>query len=505
MIEITRNPAAAERTDFDLIVIGGGVYGLTLTLEAARRGYKPLLLEQHDFNAGTSWNSLRIVHGGLRYLQSMDLRRFFESVSERRWFFRHFPDLVDVLPCLMPLYNRGMKRRATMFAALRLNDTLSLRRNVGVNDDARLPNAKIINAAKTRNLFPGVDRTGLKGAANWFDGVMVHHQRLMMETLRWAIHAGATALNYCRADGATVHGGDVTGVEATDTTTGQNHAFAAPVVINATGPRAANFAATLDAEPTQHPKQLAELFRPSLAFNLLLDHPPLSDHAVAIEPRVATNPQNNGGKPRTYFVLPWTVNGTPRVLAGTFHAPLTPDTNKPKPNDAQVHEFLADLNAASPGLALNHKHVLRIYAGLLPAENPNHEATAHRPLWVDHGQRGGPVGAFSISGVKYTTARLVGEQTLRRIYGSKLRDLQNDTQRPPAEASLDFHTYRTNQGTPGYEDALRRIASLESAVYLDDMLHRRSDWGADPAAEEQARDDLRRILDLPDVPPEAVP
>ncbi|MEM1445437.1 MAG: FAD-dependent oxidoreductase [Planctomycetota bacterium] len=501
MIEIARNPAAAEGTDFDLIVVGGGVYGLTLTLEAARRGYRPLLLEQNDFNAGTSWNSLRIVHGGLRYLQSLDLRRFFESVSERRWFFQHFPDLVGVLPCLMPLYNRGMKRRATMFAALKLNDTLSLRRNVGVNDDVHLPHAKLMSTAQTQNMFPGVDRDGLKGAANWFDGVMLHHQRLMMETLRWAVHAGATALNYCRADAATVHGGDVTGVEATDRVTGKTHTFSAPVVVNAAGPSAADFARTLDAKADVKPEELVELFRPSLAFNLLLDHAPLSSHAVAIEPKTPTNPQSNGGKPRTYFVLPWTVDGQPRVLAGTFHAPLEPSTTKPEPTEAQIHEFLADLNAASPGLSLQRAQVMRIYAGLLPAEQPNHEATAHRPVWVDHGQRGGPVGAFSVSGVKYTTARLVGEQTLRRVFGSKLRDVADDAQRPPAEESLDFHTYRTNRETPGYEDAVRRVATLESAVYLDDMLHRRSDWGADPAAEAEAREDLRRILNLPEAPP----
>ncbi len=515
VIEITRNPAAAEQTDFDLIVVGGGVYGLTLTLEAARRGYRPLLLEQHDYNSATSWNSLRIVHGGLRYLQSLDLRRFFESVHERRWFLRHFPDLVGVLPCLMPLYNRGMKRRAAMFAALKLNDTLSFRRNVRVPEQVHLPNAKLVDAERVKRLFPGVDQAGLKGGANWFDGVMVHHQRLMIETLRWASDAGATALNYCRAQAITTHGGAVTGVEATDTTTGRTHAFTAPVVINATGPSAADFARTLDNEPDADPDELAELFRPSLAFNLLLDHPPLSNHALALEPKTAANPRSHpsggGGKPRTYFVLPWNVNGKPRILAGTFHAPLAPNTTQPRPTEAQIHEFLTDLNAVSPGsprsatvgLNLQRHHVLRIYAGLLPAEKPRSEHTAHRPVWIDHGQRGGPVGAFSISGVKYTTARLVGEQTLRRVYGNKLNELRHDAVRPPAETALDFHTYPTNAQRPGYQDHLRRIAALESAVYLDDILHRRSDWAADPAAEDQARDDLRRILDLPDAPEEA--
>ncbi|MEM8783605.1 MAG: FAD-dependent oxidoreductase [Planctomycetota bacterium] len=505
MIHIHRQPAAAEQQDFDLVVVGGGVYGLTLTLEAARRGYRPLLLEQHDFNAGTSWNSLRIVHGGLRYLQSLDLRRFFESVHERRWFFRHFPDLVRVLPCLMPLYNRGMKRRATMLAALKLNDTLSVRRNAGVEAGAQLPNAKLVTTRQVQELFANVDRDGLKGGANWFDGVMVHHQRLMIETLRWAVSAGATALNYCRADAVTTHGGAVTGVEATDRTTGQTHVFSAPVVVNVAGPHAAAFARTLDAEPTHRPDELAQLFRPSLAFNLLLDREPLSTHALALEPKAATNPRSNGGKPRTYFVLPWTVNDEPRTLAGTFHAPLPADATRPEPSEAQVQEFLADLNAACPGLGLQRHQVLRVYAGLLPAQRPRVEHTAHRPAWINHDERGGPLGAISVSGVKYTTARLVGEQTLRRVYGNKLRPIAESAKRPPAEQALDFHAYRTRTRRAGFEEDVKRVAALESAVCLDDILHRRTDWGADPAAEAEARDELRSILDLPDAPPPTPP
>ena len=88
---IARRPNRAAKETYDLIVVGGGVYGIALLLEAARRGMKPLLLEQSDFGSETSWNSLRIVHGGLRYLQSLDLPRFFESVGERRWFLRQPP------------------------------------------------------------------------------------------------------------------------------------------------------------------------------------------------------------------------------------------------------------------------------------------------------------------------------------------------------------------------------------------------------------------------------
>ena len=95
---------------FDLVIIGGGIYGAMLQLYAAAAGLKSALIDRGDFGAETSFNSLRILHGGLRYIQSLDLRRSRESIREQRWFLGKFPDLVRPLPCLLPLYKRGWRR-----------------------------------------------------------------------------------------------------------------------------------------------------------------------------------------------------------------------------------------------------------------------------------------------------------------------------------------------------------------------------------------------------------
>ena len=129
MSEIIREPLDAVKKKYDLIIIGGGIYGTMLSLEASRRGLLSLLLERDDFGQHTSFNSLRIIHGGLRYLQSLDLHRFRESVSERKWFLKTFPHLIKTLPCLMPLYGNGLYHPFVLRTALLMNDILSYNRN----------------------------------------------------------------------------------------------------------------------------------------------------------------------------------------------------------------------------------------------------------------------------------------------------------------------------------------------------------------------------------------
>ena len=94
MTTIIREPASAAKINYDLIIIGGGIYGVLTAYEASKRGLKSLLLERADFGGETTFNCLRTLHGGFRYLQKMDLYRFYESVAERSWFLQNFPDLL---------------------------------------------------------------------------------------------------------------------------------------------------------------------------------------------------------------------------------------------------------------------------------------------------------------------------------------------------------------------------------------------------------------------------
>jgi glycerol-3-phosphate dehydrogenase len=454
---IRRDTATAEKTPFDLIIVGAGIHGVMLALEAGLRGKRSLLLEKDDFNGATSWNHLRTIHGGLRYLQSLDLPRYFESVAERRWFLANFPALVEALPCLMPLYGRGLKRASIMRAALLLNDVLSLGRNRGVVPSRHLCRGRIVGRRFTREAFPAVERRGLQGSALWFDGAAPEHQRLVMELLRWACALGGTALNYVQAEGLLQHNAQARGVRTRDVLTDTIHEFRAPVVVNAAGPWCRELAQKFDRD---HP---ALFLSRLLLFNILFKRKALSEFALALVP-----PQRPG---HTYFVHNW----KGRMLAGTGEA-LLDENASPLPQPGHIATFLAEMNDAVPELSLQEKDIERVYPGILPTKPGGSQAS--REVIVNHGDHDGPSGLYSVSGAKYTTARYVADRTLRRIFP---RSTRQKSPVPPAEANsrrgcFPFDWDPATAGTA----ALSGIASLveeEAVVHLDDLLLRRCGLG----------------------------
>jgi glycerol-3-phosphate dehydrogenase len=455
---IRRDPATAEKAQFDLIVIGGGIHGIMLLLEAGLRNQRALLLEKDDFNGATSWNHLRTIHGGLRYLQSLDLPRYFESVAERRWFLANFPALVEALPCLMPLYGRGLKRASIMRAALLLNDVLSLGRNRGVDPSRHLSRGRIVGRRFTREAFPAVERRGLQGSALWFDGAAPEHQRLVMELLRWACALGGTTVNYVQAEGLLQHNAQARGVRARDVLTDTIHEFRAPVVVNAAGPWCRELAQKFDRD---HP---ALFRRRLLLFNILFKRKALSEFALALVP-----PQRPG---HTYFVHNW----KGRMLAGTGEVLLADESASPLPQPEHIAAFLAEMNDAVPELSLQEKDIERVYPGILPTTQGGSQA--RREVIVNHGDHDGPSGLYSVSGAKYTTARYVADRTLRRIFP---RAARQKSPTPPAEANSrrGCFPYDLDPATAG-PATLAGIAALveeEAVVHLDDLLFRRCGLG----------------------------
>ena len=238
-------------------------------------------------------------------------------------------------------------------------------------------------------------------------------------------------------------------------------------MINAAGPWSRDLARRFGDD---HPP----LFRPALAFNLLLDRPPLAQVAVAVEPRREAA--------QTYFCLP--LKGL--LLAGTSYAAVPEGTLEAAPREDQVAAFLADLNAAVPGLAAKPADVLQVYAGLLPARTAGTVDLASRELIVAHAR---PSGLVSVSGVKFTTARRVAQKTLEQAFGRSLPAIRAEATRP---LPMQDATGSPLDGPSEQVAArLRALVDEESVLALDDLLLRRMDStlaARDPGARTRVRE-----------------
>ncbi|MCP4157874.1 MAG: FAD-dependent oxidoreductase [bacterium] len=459
MIKIKRNVSECSEATYDLVIVGGGIYGVMLSLEAARRNLRSLLLAKDDYSGATSLNHLRTVHGGLRYLQSLDLHRFKESVSERKWFLKYFPHYVNPLPCLMPLYGKGLHRNIILRAGLMLNDILSINRNVSVRKDKRLPFGRILSPGKTKEVFPMVSPEGLTGSARWHDAAIQEYQRLVTTLLKQAVNAGASVLNYVEAKELLKESNHITGIRAKDQETGKDYHFNAPVVINAAGPWSRDMAEQFD-------RDHAPLFQKRLlVWNILFDREALSDHALGISTK------KGGG--HTYFFHPW----KNRLLVGTGEMVVEKSANETIVPDNEIEKFIDDMNKIVPGLNLAKNNIHRIYSGILPAREDG--SMAKREVVFNHASQGGPEGLYSVSGVKFTTARLVAEKTLVRIFPETEPLHHDEIMNTPSQTAISFD-YDWEPSNQEDMDLLKNIVENESVLHLSDLLLRRTSLADNP-------------------------
>jgi glycerol-3-phosphate dehydrogenase len=302
---------------------------------------------------------------------------------------------------------------------------------------------------------------GCNGAALWYDGFSREPGRLLLALLGSAAGAGASLANYCVAEELVMAGGGVSGAVVRDLLSGEVRTLRAGCVLNATGP-------WVD-ELTQMAgrSSATRLFHPSRAFNLVVPRLPF-DMAIGIPaPRAAA----------TYFIVPWGA----RSLIGTRHLPLQDSAGCMRIEAHEVAAFLEEINPALGPHRLSSADVLAVKAGLLPEEpgalHPPLRLQRHARI-VDHATEDGIAGLVSIVGVKWTTARLVAQQTVQRVCDKlQRRDL-------PSAGAHRMYALADSDPVPDVpfladcaagEATLVRAAREEMAVHLADAVMRRTD------------------------------
>jgi glycerol-3-phosphate dehydrogenase len=366
---VRREPGAAAGREFDVVVVGGGIYGAAAAWDAAQRGLATALVEREDFGAGASWNSLKTIHGGMRYLQKGDLRRLRQSARERRTLLAIAPQLVRPLPFFVPTYGHGLAGREALAIGLALNELLTADRNRGVAREGRIPPGFTEGASQALLRVPGLARRGLSGAAFFHDAQASSTERLTLAFVHAAADAGAACLNHAEAVSLLRFAGRVAGVAIRDTVADRTLELRARVVLNCAGPWCDDVLALAGVSRGRAP-----LLR---ARNLVLRRPPVVPFAV-------------GGRSagRFLFVVPWEGH----TMVGTSYEPAGDPPSDPL-------SFLDEAACAFPWAGLERGAVALVHEGLVPGHG-GATGLSTRPRLHDHEAEDALPGLVSVQGVK---------------------------------------------------------------------------------------------------------
>lgn len=408
-----RDPATLSKSEYDVLIIGGGIHGATIAWDAALRGLSVALIDKGDFVSGNSSNSLKTVHGGLRYLQQADFRRMRASIRERGLLMRLAPHLVYPLPFLLPTSGKLMKSKWLMHIGMAVNDIVGFNRNKLHKDPSKfIPKCRVISRKECLELAPGLDKSGVTGAAVWYDGQMHNSERLALEFILSAAKQGAEAANYIQANGFMLENGKVIGAKAKDLLTGDEFEIRSRLVINATGPRIDNTLGLIEN------RQAARSIQLSTAMNLIINREIVSKYAVGVRSRYQNS--DPGGKvyrgSRVLFLAPW--RGA--TIVGTQHRPFEGEPEGFSVTEEMITEFIDEINVAYPGAQIRRDEVAFVHQGLIPMDGTypklgEVKLTAHHKIH-DHEHEEGLAGLISVLGVKYTTARDVAERTVNLAF-----------------------------------------------------------------------------------------
>ena len=391
---MSRDLSALSARTFDVLVVGGGIYGLTIACDAAQRGLSVALVERDDFGSGASFNHLRTIHGGLRYLQTLDFKRSRESMIERRTLATIAPQMVRPLPFALPLYSSFTRGMTAMRAAFLLDRLIAFDRNQGVAETHQLPAGRVVSGDELRR-FRGLPDRNVTGAAVWYDYVTTEADRLTFSFALAAIESGAVLANHVEATALSVEGNRVVGVRARDVLGEHDFEVGARVTINATGGAADRLLAPLGA---------ATGIPMLKAMNLVTRR---DAGEAALGGRSASG--------RNLFLVPW----RGRALFGTWESatPCRPDDTGIVAAD--VAAFIRELNEAFPSLNLTGDDVTLVHRGIVPGVVTGEGIALEGHEQVrDHGRTGGGSlhGLVSVVGAKYTTARRVAERVTDGLF-----------------------------------------------------------------------------------------
>ena len=399
-----RELADLDTTSFDMVVIGGGITGVCVAREASATGMSVLVVDKGDFGSGTSSATTKYIHGGIRYLEHLEVAVVRESLRERRILALAAPHLVRQQRFLMPAWEWSRPAAPVLGLGIGLYGSLAYDRNKDVPTSLRIPRSGWLSKSVVSRDVPWLQTDGLRGAWAYYDTLNLFPERLLLEFLFTAVSAGATAVNYCRATALEFGemGDDgtrpVIGVRLRDSVTGSEVAVSAPLVVNAAGP-------WVD-EVLRGIRSSVRVLR-SKGVHVLLESIDGMRQKDAVFARAPS-----GGH---VIVSPW----MGRLLVGPTDTPMTEPVDESRALRSDVDLVLDTLNQtlAVDVAPVGRDEVIDTTVGVRPliaAGTGQTYGASRRHEIHDHGPEGYS-GLFSILGGKWTTGRATAEHLLRLL------------------------------------------------------------------------------------------
>jgi glycerol-3-phosphate dehydrogenase len=463
-------------TNWDMVIVGGGIIGAGILREAARLGIKALLIEQRDFAWGTSSRSSKMVHGGLRYISHGDIKLTRDSLMEREKLLREAPGLIERMGYYFTLRKGQFPGRILFSILLFLYDSL-----------AGIKNHQYFNKASVQKHFSGIGSNGLKGAMYYTDTV-TDDARLVLRVLQDAIEAGGCALNYVKADSLLKASGQVNGVVVENVETGEQLDIHCKSVINATGAWADRLRNEVNPEKRIRPLRGSHLVLPMAKL-------PVKDALTLFHPV----------DKRPVFIFPW--EGA--TVVGTTDLDHDRDLDEePVISERELNYLLEAVSALFPEHTLTRDDIISTWSGVRPvigsdeSRDPSKERRDHA-VWNDKG-------LVTVSGGKLTTFRLIaldainaaaqtlgnvaakeGDNTVFKTPGISVNDLAT-ANKPWAQRLIgrygQYARTLLDEAPPAERQPIentkfclaecRWAARNESVVHLDDLLLRRTRLGS---------------------------
>lgn len=381
-----------NRESFDVAVIGGGITGAGIALDAVSRGLKVALIEKRDFASGTSSRSSKLIHGGLRYLEQFQFSLVREALLERATLRKMAPHLSEPLRFLVPVYGAGTRsplggNRLKLRLGLGLYDLLAGSRNIARH--------RWISRDEALKLAPALESNNLKGAFLYYD-CLTDDARLVIEIIKEAASRGAVAANYARACGFIKVDDRIAGVEVEDALDQRRIRLRARVAVNATGVWSDEIARLADAGQRNK-------VRPSKGIHVVLPSEKFNNRTAVLIPSL--------GEQRFLFVIPW----QGRMLIGTTDTDHTGDLDEPRPEGEEIRRIIESAARYFPGAAISIDDTISSFAGLRPLAGGGDKSTKELSRSEEIFEN--ESGLISIIGGKLTTWRRMAERVVDLVAG----------------------------------------------------------------------------------------